>query len=80
MVFNVGMESQTHPDAKLIGLLGGPAKVAELLSYHKAGGVQRVHNWLVRGIPAAVKVQRPDLFLTHSKQPKPGPIPADKAA
>jgi len=24
-----------------------------------------VSNWIVRGIPASVKVQRPDLFLAH---------------
>lgn len=56
----------THPppdDAALIKELGGAAKVAELLGYDKAGGVQRVHNWTVRGIPASVKVQRPDLFM-----------------
>jgi hypothetical protein len=56
MVFNGGMD-----DAKLIEKLGGPAKVAALLRYG-AGGVQRVHNWLTRGIPAKVKLERPDLF------------------
>lgn len=59
-----------HPDSKVIDDLGGPAKVCELLAYDKAkGGVQRVHNWRVRGIPARVKLQRPDLFL-------PGALPA----
>lgn len=54
----------THPDASLIKDLGGPAKLAETLGYDKAaGGVQRVQNWTTRGIPAAVKVQHPDLFL-----------------
>lgn len=44
--------------------LGGPAKVAELLGLDKTrGGVQRVHNWTVRGIPAKEKLARPDLFL-----------------
>jgi hypothetical protein len=57
------MSTHTPPDdAALIKALGGPAKVAELLGYDK-GGVQRVHNWTVRGIPAGVKVQRPDLFM-----------------
>lgn len=50
-------------DADLIRDLGGPTKVAELLGYDKAGGAQRVQNWLVRGIPAHVKVERPDLFM-----------------
>lgn len=51
-------------DAKLIRDLGGPTRVAEILGYDKAaGGVQRVQNWLTRGIPSHVKVQRPDLFM-----------------
>ncbi len=51
-------------DAELIRALGGPTKVAELLGYDKAkGGVQRVQNWLERGIPPRVKLDRPDLFL-----------------
>lgn len=59
MVFNVGMTDQ-----ELITELGGPAKVAEMLGYDKsAGGVQRVQNWMSRGIPAKVKLERPDLFL-----------------
>ena len=58
------MEQTKHPDAQLIADLGGATKVAELLGYSKAdGGVQRVHNWTTRGIPADVKLGRPDLFL-----------------
>lgn len=59
MVCNIAMN-----DAVLIRQLGGPARVAELLGYDKTkGGVQRVQNWLTRGIPPRVKVQRPDLFM-----------------
>lgn len=54
-------------DKALIEQLGGPTRVAELLGYDKYGGVQRVHNWLTRGIPPAVKVERPDLFMPHLK-------------
>lgn len=54
-------------DAILIESLGGPAKVAELLGYDKHGGTQRVHNWLARGIPPKVKLERPDLFLAGEK-------------
>lgn len=58
------MDTTTHSDAELIKQLGGPTKLADLLGYDKAsGGVQRVQNWMTRGIPAAVKVQRPDLFM-----------------
>ena len=50
-------------DSELIEHLGGPTKVAEILRYDKAGGVQRVQNWLVRGIPAQVKVDHPEIFM-----------------
>lgn len=60
MVFNVVMDE----DKKIIISLGGPAKVAELLGLNKStGGVQRVQNWMTRGIPAKEKLKRPDLFL-----------------
>ena len=59
------MEPQEHPDWPLVVELGGPVKVAELLGYSKDGGVQRVQNWKARGIPPAVKLERPDLFLPH---------------
>lgn len=50
-------------DCEIIKGLGGPTKVAELLGYEKHGGPQRVQNWMARGIPAKVKVERPDLFM-----------------
>lgn len=67
VVFNVGMEPAEHPDWTLITALGGPVKVAELLGYPKDGGVQRVQNWKYRGIPARVKLQRPDLFVSGKR-------------
>jgi hypothetical protein len=58
-------------DAQIIARLGGPAKVAELLGYDKSdGGIQRVCNWLKRGIPARVKVEHPDLFMPASQSRK----------
>ena len=67
MVFNVAIPLLLAPDMstdkKIIEDLGGPAAVAELLGYEKHGGVQRVQNWLSRGIPPKVKVERPDLFM-----------------
>lgn len=50
-------------DSEIIETLGGAAKVAELLGYEKHGGTQRVHNWITRGIPPKVKLERPDLFI-----------------
>ncbi len=44
--------------------LGGPTKVAGLLGFDKAkGGVQRVQNWMTRGIPPKEKLARPEIFL-----------------
>ena len=57
------MSIMSTDDNAIIERLGGPTKVAELLGYDKAGGPQRVHNWTKRGIPPAVKVARPDLFM-----------------
>jgi hypothetical protein len=55
-------------DRQLIKRLGGPARLAELLGYDKrAGGVQRVHNWLSRGIPARVKLDHLDLFKSGAQ-------------
>ena len=53
-------------DTELIANLGGPSKVAALIGLDKrAGGAQRVQNWLKRGIPAEVKLQYPAYFLPH---------------
>lgn len=57
------LEAMTDKD--LILKLGGPAQVARLLGFG-AWGTNRVSNWMVRGIPAAIKVERPDLFMPGS--------------
>jgi phage terminase Nu1 subunit (DNA packaging protein) len=49
-------------DKEVIAQLGGATKLAQLLGY----SIQRVQNWTVRGIPAQVKVDHPDLFLQHT--------------
>lgn len=64
------MEQTESPDWALITALGGPVKVAELLKLPKDGGVQRVQNWKYRGIPPAVKVDHPDLFLPNLRAKK----------
>ncbi|MNV92749.1 hypothetical protein D3C71_1873700 [compost metagenome] len=68
-------------DTELIKALGGPAKVAEMLGFDKGnGGVQRVQNWLVRGIPAQVKVDHPDIFMkARAATEGPAPVPIDAA-
>lgn len=60
-------------DKELIQSLGGPTKVAELLGLKKHG-VQRVHNWTARGIPAQVRLDHPDLFPRKAPAPKGNPI------
>ncbi len=50
-------------DKELISQLGGPTKIVELLGWPKYGGVQRVQNWTVRGIPSHIKVQFPAIFM-----------------
>ncbi|EJE49593.1 hypothetical protein PMI14_05836 [Acidovorax sp. CF316] len=50
-------------DAELIALHGGPTKLAKLLGFPDEGAAQRVQNWKKRGIPPAVKVKHPSLFL-----------------
>ncbi|MFA9284050.1 MULTISPECIES: hypothetical protein [unclassified Comamonas] len=51
-------------DAELITFHGGPAKLALKLGWSEGRAVQRIHNWRTRGIPAAVKLQYPKLFLS----------------
>lgn len=55
-------------DAELIKNLGGPTALAKRLKYKKPGSVQRVANWITRGIPARIKLEHPELF--RRKQPK----------
>lgn len=51
-------------DKDLIRAMGGPTKLAVLLGYDKTqGGVQRVQNWISRGIPPQVKLDFPHIFL-----------------
>lgn len=61
-------------DRKLIAELGGPSRVASMLGIDDKG-TQRVHNWMRRGIPAAVRVEHPHLFM-----PTPGRIPRPRGA
>jgi len=62
MVFNRAM-NKSKQDADLIRRLGGPSKVAEMIAIDKRGGSQRVQNWMVRGIPSAIKVKYPHIFM-----------------
>lgn len=59
-----------HPDKKVIADLGGPAEVARALGLDPAnGGVQRVHNWMTRGIPSAVRLSHLQYFGEAPSQP-----------
>ena len=61
-------------DAELIDHYGGPARLAEKLGWKESRAVQRIHNWRSRGIPAVIKLERPDLFPHQSAQPKEGDV------
>ena len=63
-------------DAKLIENLGGPGAVCDLLGIARKHGIQRVQNWLTRGIPARVRLERPDLFPMPKKEKKPQRVAA----
>lgn len=52
-------------DKEIILRLGGSTKVAELLGFKSK---QRVQNWMVRGIPATIKLKYPHLFLNPNIQ------------
>lgn len=55
--------SAQHPDRAVIESLGGPAEVARKLGLDpNKGGVQRVQNWMTRGIPARVRLNHLDVF------------------
>lgn len=45
-------------DKELIDALGGPSEVGRKLNC----SAQRVFNWTVRGIPAAIKLKHLDVF------------------
>ncbi len=60
MVFNRGMT-----DSEIISHYGGPTQFARLLGLTSPGSVQRVANWIARGIPADIKLKHPGLFGIH---------------
>lgn len=67
MVFNPPM-NVPNPDKKLIADLGGPAAVARKIGLDPSnGGVQRVYNWMTRGIPSAIRLDHLNIF---GKAPK----------
>jgi hypothetical protein len=56
--------SKENKDRKLIEQLGGTSQVAKLIK----SSPQRVHNWKTRGIPAAIKLAYPELFLNKNHE------------
>ncbi len=67
-------------DAEIIYHYGGAAKFASLLGLEKTGSIQRVSNWITRGIPAEVKLKHPDLFGITIGEIKRAPVVADAMA
>ena len=66
MVFTRAMKKpirKLHPDSDVILAFGGPTALAKKLGMDPStGGVQRVQNWMTRGIPRAVKWDHQDVF------------------
>ena len=50
-------------DAELIDSHGGSTKLAQKMGLTGKWSIQRVQNWKRRGIPAAIKLKYPALFL-----------------
>ncbi|TPG08425.1 hypothetical protein EAH88_11750 [Rhodanobacter glycinis] len=70
-----------HPDKKVIADLGGPAEVARKLGLDpSAGGVQRVHNWTMRGIPDAIRWRHQDVFGEAPAKPAEQGAPKSEVA
>jgi hypothetical protein len=59
--------SALHPDSQIILAFGGPTALARKLGMDPAaGGVQRVQNWMTRGIPSAIKWDFREVFAEQS--------------
>lgn len=52
-------------DQLMIEKLGGVKAISESLGYNYT----TVHNWLTRGIPAQVKLDHKDVFLSEDPNP-----------
>jgi hypothetical protein len=55
-------------DKALIESLGGARELVKLLKWDSNGGLQRINNWKARGIPPAIKIQYPKIFLRKVKK------------
>jgi len=53
-------DQQLQSDKDLITKHGGPSALAKKLNFSSK---QRVHNWMTRGIPPAIKLAYPKIFL-----------------
>ncbi len=73
---NTNINPTLDSDRRLIQALGGPTQLAKRLGFQKPGSVQRVQNWTVRGIPPAVKLAHPEIFLASNKRKRSAAAPA----
>lgn len=63
---------QITADKALLDSLGGPGRVCEILGLEKSpGSLSRVCNWMSRGIPSKIKVERPDIFMVLARTESP---------
>jgi hypothetical protein len=61
------IQQLTQPEVakKLIADIGGPTAMAALLGYDARKGGQRVHKWLVDGLPADVALHYGKMLLKN---------------
>lgn len=59
---------QISEDAAIIEREGGGAVLARKLGLKGPRPADRVNNWKVRGIPAAIKLMYPEVFLLEMKR------------
>lgn len=62
--------NETLKHSEIIDALGGPAKISRDLGFSPDSGVQRVHNWRLRGIPPKVLLAHQKYFERVKRSPK----------
>jgi hypothetical protein len=63
--------NETLKHSEIIDALGGPAQISRDLGFNPESGVQRVHNWRLRGIPPKVLLAHQEYFERVNRSSKP---------
>jgi hypothetical protein len=63
MMFIISLTmNKTLKHSEIIDALGGPAQISRDLGFNPESGIQRVHNWRIRGIPPKVLLDHKEYF------------------